>query len=90
MTAVEVTIVILCLGDAFVCDESRAGRLDIFGMGRNCINLIEKHTPPIYKLLVIADACSDEMLAWLRKRARVLSGTGECNCRKNRYRMGKI
>lgn len=75
MTGVEVTIVILCLGDAFVRDESRAGRLDIFGITRNCINLIEKHTPPIYKLLVIADACSDEMLAWLRKKARVIANT---------------
>lgn len=51
--APEVSIIVPCV--------------DMLGMTKGCIDCIEKYTPPIYEIIIIADRCSEEMISWLKK-----------------------
>jgi len=48
----EVSIVITCV--------------DMLEVTRECVELIKKHTPPTYELIIVADECQPDMLAWLK------------------------
>lgn len=48
----EVSIVITCV--------------DMLEVTRKCVELIKKHTPQAYELVIVADECQPEMLAWLK------------------------
>ena len=39
--------------------------VDMLELTRSCVELVEKHTPPVYELIIIADECQKEMLDWL-------------------------
>jgi len=39
--------------------------VDMLELTRGCVELIEKHTPPVYELIIVADECQAEMLDWL-------------------------
>lgn len=52
MKKAEVSIIVPCV--------------DMFGMTKKCIELIEKYTPPIYELIIVCDQPETEMVKWLK------------------------
>ncbi len=47
----DVSLIVLCVG--------------MLDMTKRCVELIKQHTPPVYDLVIVADACDEEMLKWL-------------------------
>jgi len=61
----EVSLIIICV--------------DMLEMTKRCVELIEKHTPPVYELIIVCDRPSDHMKKWLAEMekggAKVVTNT---------------
>lgn len=40
--------------------------VNMLPMTKRCVELIKKHTPQAYELVIVADECQPDMLAWLK------------------------
>jgi len=50
--------------------------VDMYEMTRRCVETVAENTPPGYELIIVADECNEEMLAWLKGLdAKVITNT---------------